>query len=234
MTAPTSKPTALIVGASRGLGLAMVEQYLKRGWRVVATVRNPANAALRDLGNRVGDDLEIEVVDIADEGQINSLRDRLAGRSFDLLFVNAGISNDPAARIGEVSTAEFVDVMVTNALGPLRVVEAFATSVPPTGTIGVMSSGLGSLSDNENGSFEVYRASKAALNMLMKSFATRNPADPRAILIIVPGWVRTDMGGPEATLGIDESVPRIVDVILAQRGKPGIQYLNYLGETVRW
>ena len=100
-------------------------------------------------------------------------------------------------------------MMITNALGPMRVIDAFEALVPKTGTIGVMSSGLGSVADNETGGWEVYRASKAALNTLMRSFAARHAGDPRALLIVTPGWVRTDMGGPNAALGIEDSIPRV-------------------------
>jgi NAD(P)-dependent dehydrogenase (short-subunit alcohol dehydrogenase family) len=97
-----------------------------------------------------------------------------------------------------------------------------------------MSSDLGSVADNTRGSWEVYRASKAALNMLMRSFAARHIDGTRAMVIVAPGWVRTDMGGPEATLGIEESIPRVVDMLIDQSGKPGLRYLNYRGEVVRW
>ncbi len=229
-----SGSTALIIGASRGLGLALAEEYANRGWRVLATVRGSARTGLHDLAGRAGGRLEIETLDIVEPDEIAALRRRLAGRSFDLLFVNAGVANDPGETIGEVSTEEFVRVMVTNALGPMRVVEALQDLVPPGGTIGVMSSGLGSVADNEHGGWEVYRGSKAALNTLMRSFAARHARDPRALLIIAPGWVRTDMGGPQATLGIEESIPRVVDAIAAQSGKPGLRYLDYRGRTVRW
>src|SRR5277367_64019 len=137
-----AESTALIIGASRGLGLAMAEEYLGRGWRVVATERGQGRTALHGLA---GDRLEIETVDIADEAQIAAFGGRLSGRRFDLLFVNAGVTNDPEERIGAVSTEEFIRVMVTNGLGPMRVIETFAGLVTPAGTIGVMSSGLGSI-----------------------------------------------------------------------------------------
>jgi NAD(P)-dependent dehydrogenase (short-subunit alcohol dehydrogenase family) len=223
--------TALIIGASRGLGLAMAEEYLKRGWRVVATMRGQGRTALHGLPS---DRLEIETVDIAEQAQIAALRERLAGRGFDLVFVNAGVTNDPEEPIGAVTTEEFIRVMVTNALGPMQVVEAFADLVPPSGTIGVMSSGLGSIADNHSGGWELYRGSKAALNMFMRSFAVRNGRDRRTYLVVAPGWVRTDMGGPGATLSIDESIPRVVDTIIAQSGKPGLRYVDYRGQTVPW
>jgi NAD(P)-dependent dehydrogenase (short-subunit alcohol dehydrogenase family) len=229
----SSSGTALIIGASRGLGLALAEEYVARGWRVVATVRGSTRTGLHDLAEKVAGHVEIESLDIAAADQIAALRARLRGRSFDLLFVNAGVANDPEQTIGEVPTEEFVRVMVTNALGPMRVVETFQDLVPATGTIGVMSSGLGSVADNDDGGWEVYRASKAALNTLMRSFAARHD-DPRTLLIIAPGWVRTDMGGPDAHLSIAESIPRVVDTIAAQSGKPGLRYLDYRGQTVRW
>lgn len=225
--------TALIIGASRGLGLALAEEYLNRGWRVIATARSDADG-LHELAAKAGERLEIESVDINRPDEVAALRKRLHERSLDLLFVNAGVANDRKETIGEVSTEEFVRVMVTNALSPMRVVEAFQDLVPATGVIGVMSSGLGSVADNEVGEWEVYRASKAALNTLMRSFAARHVGDSRAMVLIAPGWVRTDMGGADARLSVEESIPRVVDTISAQSGKPGLRYLDYRGQTVRW
>lgn len=234
MAGDNSVGTALVVGASRGLGLGLAEEYLKRGWRVIATARRGAKTGLHALAGKAGDRLEIETVDINKPDEVAALRKRLRDRPLDLLFVNAGVVNDRKETIGDVSTEEFVRIMVTNALSPMRVVEAFQDLVSPTGTIGVMSSGLGSVADNETGGWEIYRGSKAALNTFMRSFAVRHAKEPRSMVIIAPGWVRTDMGGADATLSIEESIPRVVDTITAQSGKPGLQYLDYRGETVRW
>jgi NAD(P)-dependent dehydrogenase (short-subunit alcohol dehydrogenase family) len=230
----TITQTALIIGASRGLGLALAEEYLKRGWHVVGTVRGTGKTGLHALADSAEGKVEIETLDIVEPEEIAALRTHLASRSFDLLFVNAGISNGPAETIGNISTEEFIRLMVTNTLSPMRVIEAFESLVPPAGTIGVMSSGLGSVANNETGGWEIYRGSKAALNTLMRSFAARHAGDPRSMLIIAPGWVRTDMGGPDALLSIDESIPCVVDTIIAQTGKPGLRYLNYQGNTVPW
>jgi NAD(P)-dependent dehydrogenase (short-subunit alcohol dehydrogenase family) len=234
MTSPDEPQTLLLIGASRGLGLAIAEEYLGRGWRVIGTVRGAARTPLHDLRERSGGRLEIETVDITAPDEVSSLRLRLHGRIVDALFVNAGVKNDDRETIADVSTGEFVRVMVTNALSPLRVVEALHDLVRPAGTIAVMSSGQGSVANNENGGYEVYRASKAALNTLMRSFAARHAGEARTLLLLAPGSVRTDMGGPQARLRIEESIPNLVATIEAQRGKAGLQYLDYLGRTVPW
>jgi NAD(P)-dependent dehydrogenase (short-subunit alcohol dehydrogenase family) len=178
--------------------------------------------------------IEIETVDITLPDQIAALRSRCVERRFDMLFVSAGVTNNPSETIGEVSTEEFIRVMVTNGLSPMRVVEAMCDVVAADGTIGVMSSGQGSVSNNTNGMREVYRGSKAALNMFMRSFAARHRADRRAMVLMAPGWVRTEMGGPDARLAIEESIPGVVSTLLSVHGKPGLQYLDYLGRMVPW
>jgi len=224
--------SALIIGASRGLGRAMAEEYLKRGWDVVATVRRAD--ALADLADRAGGKLEVELLDINELDQVAALGGRLAGRSFDLLFVNAGILEHAEETIGEVSTEGFTRMMVTNALSPMRVIEALQDLVSSTGTIGAMSSGLASIADNEAGGYEVYRATKAALNTLMRSYAARHKTGKRALVLMAPGWVRTDMGGPSAPFSMEENVPKVVEALIAQAGKPGLRFVNYGGETLRW
>jgi NAD(P)-dependent dehydrogenase (short-subunit alcohol dehydrogenase family) len=229
-----SENRLLLFGASRGLGLAIAEEYLKLGWRVVATARQPSGTALHDLAERSEGRLQVERADITDPEQIATLRQRLSSERFDLLFVNAGVKNDDRETIADVSTGEFVRVLVTNALSPLRVVETCQDLVLPTGAIAVMSSGQGSVTNNESGGYEVYRASKAALNSLMRSFAARHRDDPRTLLLLAPGWVRTDIGGPDARLSVEESIPNLVKVIQAQQGRRGLHYLDYLGRVVPW
>lgn len=234
MSSMTKHASVLVIGASRGLGHALAEEYLVRGAKVVATVRGADRTPLHDLRDGAGDRLEIEHVDINEPEQVRTLRDRLTGRRFDLLFVNAGVTNDPGQTVGEVSTEEFVRVMITNALSPMRVVEALAELVAADGTIAIMTSGLGSVANNERGGFEVYRASKAAVNQLMRSYDARRRDDGRTRLLLAPGWVKTELGGPNALLTIDESIPNLVTTIDAQHGRRGLQYLDYLGRTVPW
>lgn len=227
--------TILIVGASRGLGHAMAAEFFERGWHVVGTVRGPDRTSLHELADAHPDHVKIEQLDVTEPEQIAALRGRLEGSGIDILFVNAGTANDNQDEtIAEVSTEEFIRVMVTNALSPMRVVEGMQDCVAPAGLIGVMSSGQGSISNNTNGGHEVYRGSKAALNQYMRSYAARRADDPRALVLMAPGWIRTGLGGPDAPFGMEETVPQIVTTLLAQQGKPGLQYLDREGRNVPW
>jgi NAD(P)-dependent dehydrogenase (short-subunit alcohol dehydrogenase family) len=226
---------ALIIGASRGLGLGLSTRFLERGWQVISTRRTAGSRDLSDLAERSNGRLTLETVDINDESQVAALHERLRAASFDLVFVNAGITHDRWETVADVSTATFERVMVTNALSPMRIVERFHDLVSATGTIGVMSSGQGSITNNTRVTgWEIYRASKSALNQLMRSFAARHPDDPRTLLLMAPGWVQTELGGPDAGLTVEESTRGVVDVIEAQIGKGGLQYLDHRGDAIPW
>ena len=192
MTATDAK-TALIIGASRGLGYALAAEYLARGWQVTATVRGSRRTGLHELASSSDGRLVVETVDITVPEQVAVLHGRLAQTRFGLQDL-----------------------------------------VAPDGTIGVMSSGQGSVANNDKGGFEIYRASKSALNQLMRSFAARHAGEPRTLLLMAPGWVQTGLGGPAAPLTIGQSIPGVVDTIEAQAGQGGLQYLDYQGHTVRW
>ncbi|MFJ1602144.1 SDR family oxidoreductase [Streptomyces sp. NPDC088253] len=228
-------PTALIIGASRGLGHAMAAEFLDRGWNVIGTVRDTtARTPLHDLAARADGRVVIEHLDINEPDQLAPLHERLAQRRLDLLFVNAGTTNNEQTPIGAVPTADFVEAMITNALSPMRVIEALEDLVSPAGLIGAMSSGQGSITNNTTAGREVYRGSKAALNMFMRSFAIRQAETQRAFVLLAPGWIRTALGGPDAPFTIEESVPLLVDVLLARLGTPGLAYLDRSGQTVPW
>ena len=227
-----TQQTALIVGASRGLGLALAEEWLGRGWDVVATMRGDA-PGLDDLHARFPDQLEIEHVDIRDASSVRNLGTRLQGRRLDVLFVNAGIARSNDKTPVDAPEQDFVDMMLTNALSPVRTVEMLASLVRENGVIAIMTSELGSIADS-TGFWPLYSSSKAALNMLMKGYAAHQPGDPRALLLIAPGWVRTEMGGDEATLSIEESIPHVVDMVEANRGKPGLHYVDRFNQPLPW
>ena len=227
--------TILLIGASRGLGVAMAAEFLMNGWDVVGSVQESARTKLHDLADEHEGRVEIESLDVTEPDQIAALHDRFTGRSFDILFVNAGTANsNQGETIADVSTDEFVHVMVTNALSPMRVIESQQDLVPANGMIGIMSSGQGSIGNNTNGWAEIYRGSKAALNMFMRSYAVRHAGEARALVLMAPGWILTALSGPNATFCIEESIPKVVNVLLSQQGKPGLQYLDREGRTVPW
>ena len=212
----------------------MVDEWVRSGWHVTATVRGSERSGLHDLADRHPGTIAIERVDVTVPAQIEALHDRLTPGTFDLLFVNAGVADHRDGTVAETSTDEFVRVMVTNALGPLRVIEALEDLVEPSGTIGVMSSGQGSVTNNERGGHEVYRGSKAALNTFMRSYAARHRDGHRSLVLMAPGWVKTDLGGPDARLSIDDSIPNVVRTLDGLRDAPGLHYVDYLGNTVPW
>ncbi len=235
-TSPDTHPkTVLLVGASRGLGQAMANEFVKKGWHVASTLREGGRTGLHDLADAHADQVTIEPLDITEPNQIAGLRKRLLGSAFDMLFVNAGTANhNQTETIAETSTDEFVRVMLTNALGVMRAVEGLQDLVRPTGLIGVMSSGQGSIGNNVKGGHEVYRGSKAALNQYMRSYAARHADDQRAMVLMAPGWIRTELGGPEATFSIEETIPQLVDTLVAQQGTPGLRFIDRHGKTVPW
>ncbi|MFH8632275.1 SDR family oxidoreductase [Streptomyces lydicus] len=228
-----SAGTALIVGASRALGLGLATEYAHRGWDVIGTVRDDRRTGLHDLAEASGGRVTVESLDMTKPEEIDALRERLAERTLDLLFVNAAVTRGNIP-VGEVPTEMFVEVMVTNALSPMRVIESFRSLVAPTGTIGVMSSRQGSLALNTRGGQDVYRASKSALNQLMRSYAARYADASHTLLLMCPGHVRTELGGPDAPLTIGQSIPGVADTIDRHGGEPGLKFLNYQDQPVPW
>lgn len=226
------QPTILIAGASRGIGLGLVREYLGRGWRVIATERKPS-AALAAVAASAGEKLVVKTLDINDRAQISTLADSLCGESLDVLFVNAGVSDDPKQTINEISTEEFAHVMITNALSPLRVIETLSPLVKADGRVAAMSSALGSISNNTDGGYETYRASKVALNMLLRSYVAR-AGGQRSFLALMPGWVLTDMGGLDAPVKVEDSVRGLADVVDQHAGKPGLVFVDYQGNAIPW
>ncbi|WP_233581993.1 MULTISPECIES: SDR family oxidoreductase [unclassified Asaia] len=236
-TAPLSAPPPphlLLVGASRGLGLALAEAFLMRGWRVTATRRGTPEDGLAELATRFPDRLTTERLDIACDAQIAALRQTLSGERFEMLFINAGTTNaQPDQPIGQVSASDFMEIMLTNALAPMRVIETLDCLVSPQGLIGVMSSGQGSVANNNGGQRELYRGSKAALNQFMRCYDARIGRS-RPLALIAPGWVRTSLGGAQARFSIEETIPGVVDVLIAHRTEKGLVYRDYAGKDVPW
>ncbi len=224
---------ALIIGGSRGIGLGLVREHLKRGWQVTTTVRSPS-PELDDLQQQTPGRLKLEKLDIADAAEVAALAQRLQGLTFDLLFLNAGIMAGRGLPLSEVADTDINTIFLTNAINPIRVADRLSAHVATGGMIAFMSSILGSIKTNEDGRAELYRASKAALNSLVRSFRARHASDDFTVLALHPGVVRTSMGGPNAPLDIDTSVRGVADVIAARWGSGGQAFVDYRNETIPW
>lgn len=232
----TEPKTALIVGASRGLGLGLVETFAARGWSVIATVRNPAGAhdfpALAGAG---GASIQVRPADVADDGSIAALEAGLDGTVLDLLFLNAGVYG-PRGEVGGADPAEVAATLLVNATGPARAAYALVDRVRPrTGVVAFMTSQMGSIADNRSGGSDVYRASKAAQNAYARSFHLA-AAQPRGIttLSLHPGWVRTDMGGAGAPLDVATSVRGLAEVVEQAAGRGDHRFVDYSGRELPW
>ncbi len=210
----------------------MAEEWLRRGWQVVATERSRSDK-LSTLGDRYPGRLTVETTDINDAASIRALDERLADRRLDVLFINAGIAprhqGEPGDRKRGRLLGHDVDQRLLAGAGGGDV----AWPRPAGGTIAIMTSELGSIA-NASGGWQLYSSSKAALNMLMKGYAAKNADDGHTLLLVAPGWVRTEMGGGDATLSVEESIPLVVDMIEANRGRPGLRYVDRFDETLPW
>jgi NAD(P)-dependent dehydrogenase (short-subunit alcohol dehydrogenase family) len=222
---------ALIIGASRGLGLGLVQEYLSRGWQVIATERQVGGS--QGLAALACDALRVLPLDVTDEAGIAAMAQELGAATLDLLYINAGVSDDPSVPAGKVSTQEFDRVMQTNALAPMRLIETLAARVAPQGVLAVMSSGLGSVSMDPSAGYELYGASKAALNRMLRAYAARVDGGP-TLLAVMPGWVQTDMGGTEAPLDVATSTKGIADAIGARKGSGGLHFIDYTNAVLPW
>ena len=223
--------TALIIGASRGLGLGLVKTLLADGWQVTATVRNPQNAqALQALGK-----VQIEQLDMDDQAAVLVLSQQLKGQVFDLLFVNAGVKGPEVQTPGGATLAEVGQLFFTNAVAPINLAQRFVEQLRPgSGVLAFMSSVLGSVTMPDAPELALYKASKAALNSMTNSFVSQLGEQRPTVLSLHPGWVKTDMGGEGADLDVETSTRGLVDQVNAYAGQGGHHFINYKGETIPW
>lgn len=221
-----------VIGASRGIGLGVVKAYLARGDQVLALVRTP-NAALDALAATAGGRLRVVTGDLRDPELGTRLLDELGDGSLDRLIVNAGIMG-PLEEDGQRATAtELGELFLTNAVAPLRVLDALAPRMAAAGVVACLSSQMGSVSLARAAEMPLYGASKAALNSLLQSWVVgRQPAF--AVLALHPGWVRTELGGDQAPVEVADSVAGLVATIDARAGQSGSAFLDYQGQALPW
>ncbi len=221
-------PRVLITGAGRGIGLELARQYAADGWEVVATVRDPGQAAaLAALGVRV------EALDMLDLAAVAAFPERLGGEPLDLFIANAGISRAKSIRSREDAEA-WQEVHLVNSVAPTLLAEVLLPLVEAAGgRMAAISSRMGSIGDSSGG-YIAYRASKAALNAAWRALALGWRERPVTLVLLHPGWVQTDMGGPQAPLPVEESVAGMRRVIAGLPRRESGAFVDYRGAPVPW
>ena len=225
-------PTVMITGANRGLGLEFARQYAADGWSVIATCRNPEQA--NDL-NAI-DGALVHALSVTDFYAVAKLADELRGTAIDVLINNAGVYGPKGCGLNELDFDVWQDVLRTNTLAPLRVSQCFADHVAASDLkcIATLSSKMGSMADNTSGGSYIYRSSKAAVNAVMKSLSHDLGPQGVSVVVLHPGWVRTDMGGPGGLIDADESVSGMRKVIASASGTASGRFYNYDGADIPW
>ncbi len=227
----------LITGANRGLGLEFARQYARAHWRVYACCRRPdAAAELTTLAGASEGRVMIHTLDLADHEQIASLATELRDVPIDLLLNNAGIYEPHKTALGKIDFAAWTNVLAINVLAPTRVVECFVDNVARSGKkqIACMSSQMGSIAGNLSGAHYLYRSSKAALNIVVKSLSIDLRDRGVTVVALDPGWVRTDMGGPDAELAPADSIRGMVRVRGGLTLNDSGKYFSYNGVELPW
>ena len=226
-------PSVLITGANRGLGLEFTRQYAADGWRVFAACRDPAGA--RNLAAVEGD-VSAETLDVDDGPQVAALANKLSGQPIDVLINNAGIYGPKDVTRDTVDYDAWGQVFRTNTMSPLAMSAAFAANVAQGGQkkIITLSSIMGSIAENDSSGDFIYRSSKAAVNAVMKSLAGDLKSEGITVAVLHPGWVRTDMGGPDASIEAPESVTGMRAVIAGLKESDSGRFLNYDGTEIPW
>jgi NAD(P)-dependent dehydrogenase (short-subunit alcohol dehydrogenase family) len=221
---------ALIIGASRGIGLGLAEELAERGWHVYASQRQPSDHLARAV-----EDAEIEVVtaDVTDPATLEALAGQIEPGSLDVVLVNAGIIGGENQSAASATAEEVSEIMMTNAVGPAHAAKLMLPLLRDGGTLAFTTSRMGSIAESSGG-YDLYRMSKAAQNILARGIFERD-AKPRGIaeLSLHPGWVQTDMGGPAAHLTVDESVAGLADVLEAEQPRAH-RFLAYDGSEIPW
>ena len=226
----------LITGANRGIGLALVNTYLAAGWQVYATCRDVGRAKeLEQLQTTTGN-LVLFELNVTDHQAITALSSKLADVSLDLLINNAGYYGPKGYGFGNTDADEWRKVFEINTIAPLKIAEAFYPQLKTAqpGIIACLSSKVGSMTENTSGGGYIYRSSKAALNSVVKSLS--NDLLPEGIIAVAlhPGWVQTEMGGPNAKISTPESAQGLKAVIDNLTTEKSGGFYNYDGSVIPW
>ncbi len=230
----------LIVAAERGLGLGLAGQFFDRGWSVLGTARTISDDinALKQIGRSDPQRLTIEYIDVTDAQAILSFETALKDRSFDVIFMNAGIYGPLHQSVLEATANEIMESFMTNTIGPIRLARRVLHHLKEKGTLCFMSSHRASIAGNVEGGLELYRASKSAQNMLSRGIFAEIGPKGQTVLNIHPGWAATAMGTLNGTVAAEidteTSVRGVADVVERHMGSGQQLYLDYQDQPLQW
>ena len=228
--------TVLITGTNRGIGLEFVKQFLAREDTVLATCRDMGSATeLRQLKNDTRK-LHIFELDVSSQKSMEDLTLQLAGHAIDIFINNAGVYGPRDSTFGKVSANEWAKVLQVNAKAPMILTQLLIDNLRDGSDKKLLyiTSKMGSIDDNKGGGSYVYRSSKAALNAVVKSISVDLRDSGYSVAVVHPGWVQTDMGGPNALIDVTTSVSKMIDVIDNLNFHNSGSFFNYDGGIIPW
>lgn len=223
----------VITGANRGLGLEFCRQYLEKGYQVIATCRDKTKA---DSLNRLDSKhLMIAKLDILDQQSVNEFCQSVSDMSIDLLINNAGVYGGSSQHLDGLELQQWLTTVQVNAMSPMFLTRALLPQLKRSTDpkVAFLTSKMGSMGDNGSGGSYIYRSSKAALNACIKSFSI-DYANAIKTVALHPGWVRTDMGGPNGLIDVEVSVSGLIQVIEQLDFVNSGRFLDYQGKTIPW
>lgn len=228
--------TLLITGANRGIGLELTRQFAEDGWQVLACCRSPEDATELHAFVERGLPVEIHPLDVTDYQQVASLSEQLKNRPIDILLSNAGIYGSKGTGFGYVSPVEWRQVLEVNTIAPLMLVQAFVDQVAASRQklVAVVSSKVGSIADNSGGGGYVYRSSKTAVNQVVKSLSIDLSDRGISVISLHPGWVQTEMGGPNAEISTAQSVSGLKTILMTAGPEQSGEFIEYDGNRIPW
>mgnify|MGYP000306616733 CR=1 FL=1 len=228
--------TILITGTNRGIGLELARRFAAANWRVLACCRQPEHAS--DLQALAGQHSNIEIfqLNVTDYTQVAALSEQLKDTPIDILLSNAGLYGPKAYGFGDVDPQAWREVLEVNTVAPLMLAQAFVQQVAASQRklIAVISSKVGSIADNQGGGGYIYRSSKTAVNQVVKSLSIDLAPLDISVVSLHPGWVQTEMGGPDALISTAESVAGLQQVLLQAGPEQSGQFLEYNGKIIPW
>jgi len=227
----------LITGASRGIGLEMVKYGIEQNWRIFACCRHPQQAdSLLSVAKLTNGRVSVHVADMNELATLQALAYELRNEAIDILINNAGIYGSDNSTFGNVDVPGWISTFQVNSIAPLKVSEALVEQLRmgDKKIIACLSSKMGSMADNGSGNSYIYRSSKAALNAVVKSMSIDLREDGIKCVALHPGWVKTDMGGPNAEITSRESVTSLFNIIRALKAEDSGRFIDIDGSDIPW